>query len=356
MASFREPCRANVIRTRLLHLSFSVAVGLVFALVLEGGSRLVGKVPGPDNPVSGRFISIFGEHDYLLFWKLKPNLDLARRTVSTNRLGLRSAEIGPKPDEEVRVLSLGESTTLAARLSYDESYSTVLERMLNETESEPHRVINGGVSGYTLFQGFQYLKHRGLELEPDVVLLYFGYNDFLKTAFLARRAERPGFTAKQGLNDWELFERRRRPHARLGAWLMDHSNLYRRFVLRPEPPGKKPKVLRSEDPRVPEEHRRELLRRFQRLCDRQGIRLVVVIPIYRKFLDHVALLREVTAERGLEVVDLPARLGHPLAPDAFFDDVHPKAPLHRRIAREIHAVLSGIPSGGDELRRRKAMH
>ena len=49
------------------------------------------------------------------------------------------------------------------------------------------RVINAGSSGYTLAQGVALLRRDGLPLEPDMVLTYFGNNDFMRVAFRARR-------------------------------------------------------------------------------------------------------------------------------------------------------------------------
>jgi hypothetical protein len=37
--------------------------------------------------------------------------------------------------------------------------------------------INGGVPGYTLFQGWRALETRGFALSPDAVVLTFGWNE-----------------------------------------------------------------------------------------------------------------------------------------------------------------------------------
>ena len=59
-----------------------------------------------------------------------------------------------------------------------------LEQLLNQDERDRDvRVLNGGVPGYTLFQGVQYLLHRSEQFEPDMVLLYFGFNDYLGVSY-----------------------------------------------------------------------------------------------------------------------------------------------------------------------------
>ena len=260
-------------------LLFTLSTVLVLG-ILEAGSHLVGHFEGPKNPVKGGYIREVGQHDDRLFWKLKPGYRDRAGLISINSRGLRGPEIRPKGPTELRILSLGESTTFAARLAYENSYSDLVEKRLQEELSDKTvRVINGGVPGYTLFQGTQYLLAEGVSLRPDLVILYFGFNDFLRVSFLAKRSGEEN--AVLGKDDKELYLERRAPLRRLAAFLRQRSNLYRGLLSARNRSAANDQADVKVDPsrvRVPEEVRRELLERVIATCARQGIKLAIVIP------------------------------------------------------------------------------
>ena len=323
-------------------LALALASSALVLVLLEVGSYLFGAFEGPLQPLRVGHIQMFGRHDPLLFWSLRLLAEAPDGQRWINSDGLRGPDVGRKQAGEVRILSLGESTTFAAKMTYDQTYSAVLERSLNDGSREARvRVLNAGVPGYTLFQGVQLLRHRALRLEPDLVLLYFGYNDFLPVAFLAERAGDAAGGAR-GLDDWELFDLRQRLPRRLLSSLIEHSNLVRGLlqliVREPADLGTNP-----YRPRVPAEHRLRLLELARRFCDDHGIELVVVIPIYRSFSEHVALLKSFAQTAGVAVVDLPARLPPRFTRNResyFSDAAHPTPEAHRLIAAAIHEVVS----------------
>ena len=120
-----------------------------------------------------------------LFWRLAPNITRADDdwplfgTIS-NAQGLREDHEIPrrKREGEVRILFLGDSCTFGDRLSIEESYvQGVEERLRTRFPGSAIECINAGVPGYTLFQGWRFLETEGFEYDPDVVVLYFGWND-----------------------------------------------------------------------------------------------------------------------------------------------------------------------------------
>ncbi len=316
---------------------------------LEAGSRLFGHFEGPLQPLPVGNIRLYGQHDPDLFWSLRPGAvdPSGRRWI--NDAGLRGPEIGPKRPGEYRILSLGESTTFAARMSAAEAYSGVLEELLGRDRSPGRvRVLNAGVPGYSLVQGLAYLEHRAPALEPDMVLLYFGYNDFLPVAFRARRATGGG-TAGSGLDDWELYQQRRSGLGYLLAQLTAHSNLYRGLLGLMIDVDARPVALDEESPRVPGPRRAELLHRVKAICAERRIELVVVVPVYREFAFHEPLLREFARKEGIAVVDLPVlhRARFDADPDAwFFDPIHPRPAAHRIIAESIFQQVDDRVPGG----------
>ena len=171
------------------------------------------------------------------------------------------------------------------------------------------------------------------------MLIYFGYNDFLPVAFRVQR-DAGSQSKNAGLTDRELFEQRMSLRFRLTYALQKYSNLVRLFLLRGIPDADAI-VLESKQTRVPEADRRWILSELRAMARHHGFQLVVVIPWYRAFDEHVPLLREVQSWDDVTVVDLPARLNNvPEPPASFFlDVVHPNPEGHRLIAREIGSQL-----------------
>jgi len=111
--------------------------------------------------------------DTTLRWRFSPS-------NGRNSLGLRSREIGPKKTGTARILFLGDSLIWTGKTSSDELYTVALERRLNSRS--PHgptsvEVINAGVPGYTTYQELEFLKIYGLDMQPDLVILGFVFND-----------------------------------------------------------------------------------------------------------------------------------------------------------------------------------
>jgi lysophospholipase L1-like esterase len=98
--------------------------------------------------------------------------------VRINSLGLRSPEIPiPKPPGTHRVLVLGDSVTFGAGVNEAETFSRKLESMLRHDLDCPVDVVNAGISGYGSVQELDVLEHEGLQVQPDVVVVYHIEND-----------------------------------------------------------------------------------------------------------------------------------------------------------------------------------
>jgi len=301
-------------------------------LTLELGSRLAVPVAFPDPLITEARSDweLTREYDPLLFWRMQPGIERDGETL-TNSLGLRGPEVEPKRPDEFRILSLGESTTFGIRLPYDETYSARLEAALGGLSNRPVRVVNAGVPGYSLFQGVTYLKYRGIGLEPNAVIVYFGYNDFLPVAYRRDRDVAAGWPGG-GASDRELFESRSALSFRSIYAVAEHSNLARYLLFGGQ--SDRAVVADNSRPRVPGRDRRQLLTELRDFSDEHGLRLAIVIPWYREFEDHAPLLREFAAARKVLVVDLPRELEslpRP-RPDYFVDSIHPSSEGHELIA------------------------
>ena len=104
--------------------------------------------------------------DEQLFWRLPPNQD------GTNALGFRGRDwVIPKPPDVYRVMFLGDSVLRA--------YPGLVELILNADRSRTEFVetLNLSVEGYSSYQGRILTDRLGAVLEPDLVIVSFGWND-----------------------------------------------------------------------------------------------------------------------------------------------------------------------------------
>ena len=103
------------------------------------------------------------------------------REVRVNSHGLRGPEIPPKTDDELRVFLLGDSLTFGHGVAEDQTISAHLEAELESraplAEGRHYRIINGGHQGFATRQEIDMLKELGEELQPDLVLLLWLWND-----------------------------------------------------------------------------------------------------------------------------------------------------------------------------------
>ena len=131
--------------------------------------------------------------DHLLHHKNTPLSESRSKTdewdISSkiNSIGLRDHEIGEKGDK-TRILMLGDSFTLGFGVSLEDTFTKQLETMLNDDSGvdvgggnlgDTYEVINTGVISYSSILEYQYLKHHGLKLEPDIVILNFDMSDVM---------------------------------------------------------------------------------------------------------------------------------------------------------------------------------
>lgn len=112
-----------------------------------------------------------------VFWDDDPRL----YRVETNSEGWRGGEeYSRDPGPNVtRILVLGDSFTFGTGLNYTDTYPYQLERLLNNGTDGEYQVINAGVQGSGMPDYCSMLEHRGLQYQPDIVVVTFTYYDAL---------------------------------------------------------------------------------------------------------------------------------------------------------------------------------
>lgn len=98
---------------------------------------------------------------------------------SIGSLGFRDREYNiTKPAGVFRILMLGDSYTEGYGVELNQSFSKVLEGMLNNNSlGAKYEVIDTGVGSYSPILEYVVLKYKGLALQPDMVILNYDWSD-----------------------------------------------------------------------------------------------------------------------------------------------------------------------------------
>jgi len=97
-----------------------------------------------------------------------------------NEMGLRERPVGAKGPREFRILLLGDSVTLGMGVEVEAAFARRLEALAGKRMDRPVRTINTGVGSYNTTQEAAFLRLRGEELKPDLVVLVYVENDIEK--------------------------------------------------------------------------------------------------------------------------------------------------------------------------------
>lgn len=99
---------------------------------------------------------------------------------SINDLGLRNERLDvAKPENTKRFLFVGDSFTYGTGVNLSDSFPKQFENVINsEKKDKIVQVINAGVPGYGLILEDLYLRFKGINLKPDVVVVNLSMTDF----------------------------------------------------------------------------------------------------------------------------------------------------------------------------------
>jgi lysophospholipase L1-like esterase len=344
-------------------LAFATGALLLFLGLLELGARLFGPgiMPEDHSKQAEHGQSLPGEPnlmgDAATGWRTRAgtNRDFGvPEPTHVNSRGLRAPEIPvEKPSGNTRVLLLGDSTVYGVRVSDSQSFGGLLERGLRAHHAAVE-VLNGGCPGFSSWQALQALKDRLLAYEPDIVVIATLWSDAQGST--QPDAARFGEGARRSWLSHSAFYVWLQAKLRRARWKTEAPEQIA-FQFEPGPGGPPPgpgaigPMKLAPTNRVPLGAYKENLREMARLVREQGGEVAfLILPCFRDLLiGRAGDFRDAYREAMAEVAkDLQAPLINSaevfLEGDVralFFDDVHPTAKGHARIAKFLESTLQG---------------
>ncbi|HZE71483.1 MAG TPA: SGNH/GDSL hydrolase family protein [Pyrinomonadaceae bacterium] len=351
------PKQAIPLRRRIGYLSILYLCFLVALASIELGTRallphlssleLFVNTPQQKLQVANEKQSTIFEGDPLLLWRLRPNLDHVVwdfTVLSTNAQHYRSDyPIGSKAPGTIRIVCLGDSVTFGYRVpvvwpdkptEYDRAwlpFPMLLEKQLQA--ANPGRHIEGiamAVPGYTTHQGLAWLQRDIDSLQPDLLIVSFGWND----ASFSDVADRDTIRT-----NWYYVGVR---------WLIDHSQAFAHAShwLRS---GSSPAKNRPVRPvaRVSDQEYVSNVRAIVNLARSRGSKVLVLAAPYRdaetnpieaKLMTHYRdELRTAMQQDQVPFLVVPelTEAAHPSNERWFGELIHPNHIGHRLIASEL---------------------
>lgn len=251
--------------------ALAVCATLIALFIAEAFVRVLGSAPGI-KPIQLSSSDCFYKRSTnpILGFELKANCrsdnpDFIQTYERTNSHGQRDRERTlPKPDGVRRILLLGDSVVEGYGLRESETISHQLEDLYSDESTE---VLNFGVSAYCTRAEIELLEVKGLQFDPDVVVLVFVENDF-------DNFNREAFSLEGTVNRPEVVKTLfRRSHLfRLASIKLNLFN----FKAEADP-------IRWNKDAIGDNNVAEGLGRFRELADSHGFQPLIVI--WPRFLD-----------------------------------------------------------------------
>lgn len=193
----------------------------------------------------------------------KPNTSrpFLHGTIRINSQGLSDHEVPLDKNGKFRIVTMGSSHTQCPPIEAgDTPWPAKLEQLIHDRvfEGREIEVLNAGAAAYTIEHNLHRLKTVVLPLKPDMIITYFGYNefDYFRKEFpMPKMCPNPRPKASKLIGKLD---------ARFATWLSEHT---------PTPPL--PKDLTSLEPKLASCRLAHAYREFVEIARREQIKLVV---------------------------------------------------------------------------------
>lgn len=278
--------------------------------------------------------------DPVLLWRPLP------RPGVTNSEGFVGPEwSSDKPAGSARVMALGDSCTVAG----ETPYPARLAEELSRRGKSPWQVWNAGVGSWSSYQGRRLLETRLPRFRPDVVTIYFGWNDHwlawsVPDKDMARHLDRQWRTLKlveksrllQALlrmADAVRGGRRLSKAAPMRVSLQDYEENLRAMVRMVRDSGGEAVLVTAPTTLAPRHPlARALCEQTRNFGDPERLSAV--------HADYNDVVRRVALEVGAPLADMAAAFSRMKDAEALFTDgIHLTAEGHRRAARLLEPVV-----------------
>ncbi len=290
--------------------------------------------------------------DPYVFWKFNPGFQgplWTYRQAKINQSGFLGKDLeesrGP---QMIRLVALGGSVVFGCGVEQvEDNFCSQLERLLNNPRAGRCEVVNAGVPGYSSWNGRQFVEHYLADLQPDVLLVAFGWNDTLLDYFpdgdpRQRQQSACNLAEEFPYNQSALAHSLRRMALTIGI----------RTGLRKEKLGESERETRP--PRVSVEDFRGNLAFIRDWCAQHEVKLIFCtesearlergeVRRTRLHAQYLAAMRAVAAELSVPLADVALAFSQ-MDPDSLFahpevDYVHPDRRGQAEMARLVFQKL-----------------
>lgn len=327
---YRNAIKQSKIKGLFQNVALFLTSLLLFVLVLEVGFRLFGY---------GNLVIY--KPDPKLFWKPLPNQNVytkfGHKPVHINVKGTRGKNFNEAKSENVfRIISLGDSKTFGWGLRESETYSRLLENLLQNWINLPLKieVVNAGVNAWSYAQMYVYLRDTGIRYSPDLVILA---DANLWTQFSENRSKEFIETFMRQVWLKNLLRRSSIYHYLIEVKLKRYYNKYRTIFIPIDP--EKDEYFKEQQEKNPGLYFKKQIIQIYTLLKESNVKLLLVyIPSegeLSSFHKSIALKmkEEISREYNVPLIDSTKDLSR--SPQRLFflgDPVHPNAEGNKIIA------------------------
>jgi len=259
-----------------------------------------------------------------------------------------------KADDEYRILILGGSCAWGYGVRYYDSFAYLLEKYLNVQLDRRCRVLNAGVPGYSSTQGRLYFDRKLGDVNPDLVIIYFGRNDSrIRPAQWKDQSDTDLLAACSDLSIEKSILQRSRIYQAVSNLIFHLRHRISSHTVKPEEMTEEIKYLHQE--RLLDDNRKRVSKQ-QYIDNIQAIRAVAADRCARVLLltspvnpdivgNYNPELREISRKDGVLLLDLAEIFSRENRyPQLLIDECHPSRKGHRLIAGELKTFIldSGI--------------
>lgn len=256
--------------------------------------------------------------------------------VNSNSQGIRGIkEYSVKKGNKTRILSIGDSYTFGECVNDDETFSSYLENLYDNSE-----VINMAVHGYGNDQQLLTLKIKGIKYNPDIIILGFLNENIDRNSLSFRDYKKPKFVLKNNelfiqnvpLESPEEFKKKYHPKT------LNYLKMIRDVLFA--------KIIEKENVKISSKIFEQIIAESNSI---NSTFVFVYLPrlweVIRYDSNPHELFYSVCGDKNIICIDPTRRilnfLIHEKNPEEFFK-CHYKPEIHELIAEEIYEVLINI--------------